>query len=141
MSIAAFVVSVLALFVALWALKYSRQQAVAAEEQNRISAEQLALAKEAADKYRVPWRFEWRAGDTYALVNDSDDPEYDVEIHAPEHTAFRLRSDGEVVGPRSSVIFIAGFTMASPGRSMRVTWRHLPGGEVLEWSDWLPSRE
>ena len=141
MTVAAFVVSVFALLVAAWALVYARQQASAVTEQSRIAAEQLALAKDQAEKYRVPWHFEWRGGDTYALVNGSDEIEYDVEIHAPEHTAFQLRSVGDIVHPRSSVVFLAAFTMASPGRSMRVTWRHRPGGELFEWSDWLPRRE
>lgn len=141
MTVAAFVVSVLALFTAVGALVYARKQAGAAVEQNRIAAEQLALAKEEAAKYRVPWSFEWRKSDTYVLVNNSDEPEYDVEIHPPEHTVFRSRSEGDVVHPRSSMAFTVGFTMASPGRLLRVTWRHHPGGEVLEWSDWLPNRE
>ena len=140
MNVAAFVVSVVAVLISLGAVWFAWQQAAAAKEQNRISGEQLALAKAEAEKYRIPWRFEWRAGDTFALVNDSDDPEYDVRIEAQEHTLCDLRTDGAVIGPREPLIFMTAFTLASGGRWMTVTWRHQPDGEELTWGEWLPAR-
>lgn len=140
MNIAAFVVSVVAVCISVAAVVFARKQAKAAEDQNRISGEQLALAKAESEKYRIPWRFEWRSGDTYALVNDSDDPEYDVQVMPPQGMRFNTRTDGSIVGPREPLIIMGALSGLGPGRQMTVTWRHQPDGEQMTWHEWLPTR-
>ena len=140
MEVAALVLSAIAVLVAVGAAWFSWQQANAAREQNKIAAEQLAIAKTEAERYRIPWRLEWRAGSTFVLVNESSDPEYNVTIIPPEHSFLDLLDDGAVVLPGSSLPFMAAYTMASPGRLITVTWRHRPGGDLLEWRDYLPMK-
>lgn len=78
-------------------------------------------------------------GSLFALVNDGECTEFDVDVVGPPHSAFSVRVDSTVVYPKSSVTFAFETSLATSGRNIEVSWARSPGGEKMHWSDWCPS--
>ena len=138
MEMAPMIISVVALLVAFGAMWYARQQSLAAQEHIRLTTEQLEFAKSEAEKYRVSWKLEERGKDLFALVNDGEHTEYDVELAEPIDSFFTVRTDSAVVDPQSSIIFWYKPQFAGARRNIEVTWSRTPGSEKLHWTGWCP---
>jgi hypothetical protein len=99
MTVAAFVVSILAVLVAGGALWYVRGQKIVADRAADIADAALKLgqaaerrAKEAEDRTRVAWALEHISGMQYVLHNHGTESAYDVHVELGD---FQLRGGGE----------------------------------------------
>lgn len=128
------IISIAALVVAIMAAKYSFQQVKEAREANRLQRAELEIQRKQYDlqksegekptrlPYVPPWRLEHVSRSEYALTNGGTDTEHDV----------RVEEDGTIINPtklgdiraKDSVPLKIVFTMASPSRSVHVSWRH-----------------
>lgn len=147
------VVAVLALLVAAAAAAYSRgqrdaanRQATAAEAQVDVMQRQLAVMEKQSTgtpghvPYVPPWTLQHHAGDTYMLTNGGTEPEFDVAVELPPHTAAPGTLAWDRVDPRSSTTFMAARTLATPHSDVVVSWAREPGGPKLTWKTALPPR-
>ncbi|GAA1992576.1 hypothetical protein GCM10009718_32850 [Isoptericola halotolerans] len=132
MDVAAFVVSVVALGVAAFALRYAHVEADAA----RRSVE---LQEEAAARYRAPWALRLLADESYELVNDGDESVFDVEITPPARAVVHGQRTVDRLAPGSSMSFFVATSLATDGRVISATWSRRPGGDTHEWQRQLPT--
>lgn len=147
LALASAVIAGIALGVSIASMLFSKRQADAAVEANRISAaelevskQQLALARESALPYVAPWRLSWVKGDTYALTNGGSDVEMDVHIEPPEHSFAMSDMDFDEIEPMSSATFMVAITSECQNREATVHWRHGDDAAPLSWTGLLPSR-
>ncbi|QAY70002.1 hypothetical protein [Xylanimonas protaetiae] len=139
MAAAAFIISVLALGVAAWALLYSHRQAVAAERSADADERAVALAEAQAERYAPPWALQWENGDAYVLTNESDEAAHDVRIDLADLQLLRGELEHAQIGPRSGMKLIVVRTWGTDDTAT-VTWSRTPGGPRLEWSHPFPRK-
>ena len=147
MTVAAFVISILALVASGAAVWYARHQAASA----KISAEaaihsaaaderSIELAEIEAAKYSPPWVLRWEQGDVYVLTNDSDEAAHDVVIDLADLRVAIGELTHDRIGPGSAISLMAGRTLGTRDDTTTITWSRLPGGERLDWKHPFPRR-
>lgn len=126
MTIAAFVVSIVAVVVAALAGWWAKVSAAAAVRSADAAEAALALEQERAAKYTAPWRLSWLKGDTYALLNDGDENVYGVEVDPGGLPWIKGEREHDVIHARAPITFMTtrGFTGGSD--VITVTWHRTP---------------
>lgn len=132
-AIAASLIAIVAAVIAGLAKREARRSADAAEASAQADVTMVRLAQEEANRYRIPWRFEYHHGNLYKLVHDDhDETAYDVTITG-EGIARNI--DKTEFGPQESAVFMHA---PNPGESEDVTvrWRRAsdPGDGFRKWT-------
>lgn len=138
MAIASFVISLLAFLIAGAALWYSHRQAVAAERSADADQRSIALAEAQAAKYAPPWVLRLEKSNLFLLVNDSDEPVFDVRLDLGDINTGDSDLAHARIGPGSAVRFLAFRTFGTQDDTLTVTWRRRPGTSELDWVYPLP---
>jgi len=147
MTVAAFVISVLAFLASGAAVWYAQHQAESAKISAAAAIRSAAaderaieLAEIEAAKYSPPWVLRWEAGDVYLLINDSDEAAHDVVIDLADLRVATGALTHDRIGPGSAISLMVGRTMGTRDDTTTVTWSRLPGGERLDWKHPFPRR-
>lgn len=149
-------VALTALVFTIWQARGARVSATDAAESRRLATEAAAraadaqtraadaqsklaeLAEQSAAKYVPPWRLAHHNGDTYALWNDGDHVEFEVEVSGPD--VLRAPATAASVDARSSLTFF-GLHKARDEPGVAVRWIRSSGGDPeLVWRGVLPPK-
>ena len=131
MKIAAFVISAIALLVSLGAAYYTRKQA-------SIMQAQLDFDKAKNDAYSIPWSITWMKGNMWALNNDSNAIEYDVEVELYGNYFPNPLTSNEI-HPRAHMTL--KYEPLNSSREVIITWSRERGGERLKWVGQMPHKD
>ena len=143
------IVEIAALIISGLSAFFSFKQVKAAENQNAISKDSLKNSEEQTNimrknseiPYVSPWRIEHVRGDTYVLINDGTNIEYDVHIEPPQPSISEGSFDFEKFRPRSSESFMITLAMGAT-HDLIVSWRHDPNKQDRqEWHTVLPTHD
>ena len=140
-AIASAVVAMASAAIAVWQAREASKSRGAAERSAEAAERMADLAEAEAIRYEIPWRLEWRKGDTYALMNTSNADEHDVLVNVADPASiFRASDTPQTINARSEITFLAMHSMGTVDESVQVTW-HRPGeAEGRAWRHPLPPR-